>query len=290
MTESLPELESRSDTDNQYPQLQRLLGIMQQLRDPDTGCPWDKAQNFESIIPCTIEETYEVVEAILRGDKADIKDELGDLLFQVVFYAELAKEQGDFEFEDIAQAISDKLVRRHPHVFETEHKTTQVDLSELAMATPSLAQQWEQIKAQERKAKGQDTDDSVLANVTHGLTPLLRANKLQKKCAKVGFDWKELPPVIDKIHEEIEEVLVEINADEINQHAVEDEIGDLLFAVVNLARHAKVNPEVALIKANNKFEKRFRQVEILVKQQGGCLESSSLEEMEQAWTEVKTKE
>jgi ATP diphosphatase len=288
VAESLPEL--KSDTDNQYPQLQRLLDIMQKLRDPDTGCPWDKAQNFESIIPCTIEETYEVIEAILRGDKGDIKDELGDLLFQVVFYAELAKEQGDFEFEDVAQAISDKLVRRHPHVFEAEHSTTQVDLSQLAMATPSLAQQWEQIKAQERKAKGQDTDDSVLANVTHGLTPLLRANKLQKKCAKVGFDWKELPPVVDKIYEEIEEVLAEINVDQVNQQAVEDEIGDLLFAVVNLARHAKVNPEIALIKANNKFEKRFRQVEILVKKQGGSLESSSLEEMEQAWIQVKTKE
>lgn len=268
------------ESENRYPQLQRLLNIMQQLRDPDTGCPWDKEQSFESIIPYTIEETYEVAEAILQGDKADIKDELGDLLFQVVFYAELGKEQGDFEFEDIAQGICDKLVRRHPHVFATEQVNTQVDLS----------QQWEKIKAEERQAKGQELDSSVLANVSHGLTPLLRANKLQKKCAKVGFDWTELGPVVDKVHEEIDEVLAEVNADEVNQHAVEEEVGDLLFAVVNLARHAKVDPEMALIKANNKFEKRFRAVEQLIKQQGSSLESSSLNEMEQVWRQIKDKE
>ncbi|MCF2948359.1 nucleoside triphosphate pyrophosphohydrolase [Paraglaciecola aquimarina] len=259
-------------------QLPRLLTIMQQLRDPQTGCPWDIEQTFASIVPHTIEETYEVADAILHGDMYDIKDELGDLLFQVVFYAQLAKEQGEFEFDDIAQAISDKLVRRHPHVFDKQSQ----------MSQESLALQWDAIKQQELKNKGQEADDSALANIPKGLTPLLRANKLQKKCAKVGFDWPELPPVVDKVHEEIEEVLAEVNANEVNQGAVEEEIGDLLFAVVNLARHAKVNPEMALIKANNKFEKRFRQVEKLLEEQGQDVTKASLEQMEAAWIKIKS--
>ncbi len=259
------------------PELSRLLTIMQQLRDPKDGCPWDIQQTFESIVPHTIEETYEVADAIMQGDKTAIKEELGDLLFQVVFYGQLAKEQGDFDFEGIAKAISDKLVRRHPHVFTVDHD----------QSTEDLSAQWEAIKQQERQAQGKDIDKSVLANIPSGLTPLLKAHKLQKKCAKIGFDWPELPPVVDKIHEEIDEVLAELNAPDINQQAVEEEIGDLLFAVVNLARHAKVNPEVALINANQKFEKRFRQVEEIIQQQGIALQQASLEQMDQAWEQVK---
>lgn len=265
------------EDNNLQPQLTRLLNIMQQLREPETGCPWDIKQTFTSVIPHTIEETYEVVDAILSGNLVDIKDELGDLLFQIVFYAQLAKEQDNFDFEDIAQAISDKLVRRHPHVFQTTEIKTDDELN----------QQWEKIKQLEREHAGKPLDTSILANIPKGMTPLLRAQKIQKKCAKVGFDWTELPPVVAKIHEEIEEVLVEINAPEPNQQAIEEEIGDLLFAVVNLARHSSVNAETALIKANQKFESRFRQVEQIIEQQGLNLNEASLDQMEAAWQQVK---
>jgi ATP diphosphatase len=270
-----------SKSDKNTDQLSRLLEIIQQLRDPETGCPWDQQQNFESIVPHTIEETYEVADAIFSGDMHEIKDELGDLLFQVVFYAQLGKEQGEFDFEDIAKAISDKLIRRHPHVFdlggdEKRHRTED-----------ELNNQWEQIKAQERANTKQPLDSSILANMPQGMTPLLRAQKIQKKCSKVGFDWTTLPPVVDKIHEEIEEVLAEVNVSEPDQQAVEEEIGDLLFAVVNLARHTSVNAETALIKANRKFEKRFRQVEQVIEKQGLSMGSADLQQMEAAWQHVK---
>jgi ATP diphosphatase len=273
-----------SKNDESVGQLTRLLEIMQQLRDPETGCPWDQQQNFESIVPHTIEETYEVADAIFSGNMHDIKDELGDLLFQVVFYSQLGKEQGDFDFEDIAQAISDKLIRRHPHVFDVgegvdvkRHKTQ-----------GELNNQWDQIKAQERASKNQALDTSTLANIPQGMTPLLRAQKIQKKCSKVGFDWTELAPVVDKIHEEIEEVLAEVNVSEPDLQAVEEEIGDLLFAVVNLARHTSVNAETALIKANHKFEKRFRLVEQDIKSQGLSLQVANLQQMEDAWQRIKS--
>jgi ATP diphosphatase len=265
-------------------QLSRLLEIIQRLRDRKTGCPWDIKQNFESIVPYTIEETYEVADAIFSGDMHDIKDELGDLLFQVVFYAQLGKEQGDFEFEDIAKAISDKLVRRHPHVFDMGEGETE----KFHKAEGELNNQWEQIKAQERSSKHQEPDTSTLANIPKGMTPLLRAQKIQKKCSKVGFDWTTLPPVVDKIHEEIEEVLAEVNASTPDPQAVEEEIGDLLFAVVNLARHTSVNAETALIKANRKFEKRFRQVEQVIEKQGLSLESANMQQMEAAWQQIKS--
>ena len=264
--------------DKNVSQLTRLLEIMRQLRDPEVGCPWDKQQNFDSILPHTIEETYEVVDAILSGNMHDIKDELGDLLFQVVFYAQLAKEQGDFDFEDIAKAINDKLIRRHPHVFDVSEFKTEGELNN----------QWEKIKAQEQAAKSQKLDTSILANIPQGMTPLLRAQKIQKKCSKVGFDWTELAPVVDKINEEIEEVLAEVNVSAPNQQAVEEEIGDLLFAVVNLARHTSVNAEIALIKANRKFEKRFRLVEQVIKKQGLSMQSANTQQMEAAWQQIKS--
>lgn len=275
-----------SKNDKNISQLTRLLAIIQQLRDPITGCPWDQQQSFESIVPHTIEETYEVVDAILSGNMHDIKDELGDLLFQIVFYAQLAKEQGDFDFEDIAQVISDKLIRRHPHVFDVSGVTELTTQNKLR-TQDELNNQWEQIKAQEQAAKNQEPDISVLANIPQGMTPLLRAQKIQKKCSKVGFDWTELAPVVDKIHEEIEEVLAEVNVLEPNQQAVEEEIGDLLFAVVNLARHTSVNAETALIKANRKFEKRFRLVEQAIESQGLSMQSANTQQMEAAWQQIK---
>ncbi|MBU3004495.1 nucleoside triphosphate pyrophosphohydrolase [Paraglaciecola arctica] len=278
-----------SEVEKSNQQISRLIKIMQQLRDPKTGCPWDQKQSFTSIVPHTIEETYEVVEAILSGNMLDVKDELGDLLFQIVFYAQLAQEQQQFDFEDIAQTISDKLVRRHPHVFQRDVKG-EVKGAVKAVAIKSeeqLNQQWENIKQQERQASGKPIDDSTLANIPKGMTPLLRAQKIQKKCANVGFDWTELPPVVDKIHEEIQEVLAEINAPEPNQLAIEEEVGDLLFAVVNLARHSSVNAETALIKANRKFEKRFRKVEQEIDSQGMNMHDASLQQMEAAWQKIK---
>ena len=276
-----------SKNDKNISQLTRLLAIMEQLRDPITGCPWDQQQSFESIVPHTIEETYEVVDAILSGNMHDIKDELGDLLFQVVFYAQLAKEQGDFDFEDIAQVISDKLIRRHPHVFNVSDVTA-LKTQNMLRNRDELNNQWEQIKAQERAAKNQEPDISILANIPQGMTPLLRAQKMQKKCSKVGFDWTELAPVVDKVYEEIEEVLAEVNVSEPDQQAVEEEIGDLLFAVVNIARHTSVNAETALIKANRKFEKRFRLVEQVIESQGLSMQSANTQQMEAAWQKIKS--
>jgi ATP diphosphatase len=279
-------------SDKNTDQLSRLLEIIGLLRDPGTGCPWDKKQNFESIVVHTIEETHEVADVIFSWDIHAIKDKLGDLLCQIVFYAQLGKEQGDFDFEDIAQVISDKLIRRHPHVFEVsevtgeengfDHKQHKTD--------GELTNQWEQIKARERASRNQEPDTSTLANIPQGMTSLLRAQKIQIKCAKVGFDWTELPPVVDKIYEEINEVLAEVNVAEPDQQAVEEEVGDLLFAVVNLARHTSVNAEAALIKANRKFEKRFRKVEQVILKQGLSMESANMQQMESAWQRIKKAE
>ncbi|WP_438864257.1 nucleoside triphosphate pyrophosphohydrolase [Neptunicella sp.] len=260
-----------------YPNLQRLIEVMQRLRDPVNGCPWDRQQTFQSIVPFTIEEAYEVADAIEHGSMDEIKDELGDLLFQVIFYAQLGREQNEFDFEAVAGAVADKLIRRHPHVFEEQPVESEQQLS----------RNWDTIKQQERQQQGK-IDDSVLANIPVGMAPLMRANKIQKRCAKVGFDWPELPPVVDKIHEEIDEVLAEVNQPIINHHAVEEEIGDLLFAVVNLSRHLQVEPETALRKANHKFEQRFRGVEAHFKQHGQSIEQASLDEMEAVWQQVKT--
>jgi ATP diphosphatase len=264
---------------NIFPQVARLLEVMKKLRDPDTGCPWDKQQTFTSIIPHTIEEAYEVADAIEHGNMIDIKDELGDLLFQVVFYAQLGKEQGEFDFEAIAATISDKLIRRHPHIFCKQQSKTDEQLNT----------QWEQIKAEERAANGKPQDSSILANIPPGMPPLIRAQKLQKKCAKVGFDWPDVAPVLDKVQEEIIEVMDEVNVPQPNQEAIEEEIGDLLFAVVNLSRHLKVDAETALRKANKKFEKRFRNVEKAFAKREIELSDASLQQMERVWQDIKNK-
>ena len=265
-------------SDDRFPQVARLLEVMARLRDPETGCPWDQQQTFETIVPHTIEEAYEVADAIAQGDMAEVKEELGDLLFQVVFYAQMGKEQSDFDFEAVAEVVADKLIARHPHVF-AGGDTDDLD---------ALNKQWEAAKQAERKAKGKDNDDSVLAHIPKGMAPLVKAAKIQKKCAKVGFDWTELPPVVDKIKEEIDEVMAEATAQQPDQQAIEDEIGDLLFAVVNLARHLKVEPEQAMIRANQKFEKRFRKLEQNIKASGSSVEQKSLDELEAVWQQVKT--
>ena len=263
----------------------RLLSIMATLRNPDGGCPWDLEQDFATIAPYTIEEAYEVADAIDRGDLADLKDELGDLLLQVVFHAQMANEQGAFDFGDVVAAICDKMVRRHPHVFGDEARK-QDGAAQL--------QRWEALKRAEREATG-DTDTSALAGISRGLPEWQRAVKLQHKAAKVGFDWPGPAPVIAKLHEEIDEVRVEFDAvaaapDDVEAHdRLEDELGDILFVCANLARHAKVDVGSALRRANLKFERRFRAMEALAASDGG-LAGQSLEAQDRYWDRAKAAE
>ncbi|HVM79767.1 MAG TPA: nucleoside triphosphate pyrophosphohydrolase [Stellaceae bacterium] len=261
--------------------LPRLLDIMARLRDPERGCPWDLEQSFRTIAPYTIEEAYEVAEAAERGDPAALKDELGDLLLQVVFHARMAEEAGSFDFEDVAAGISDKMIRRHPHVFG--------DAEVADSATQTVA--WEDQKAAERRARAaaEGRPESALDGVSAALPALTRAEKLQKRAARVGFDWPALPPVFDKIEEEIGELKREIAARAAPER-VEDEVGDLLFAVVNLARRLKVDPEQALRRASRKFEGRFHRVETALAAAGKAPGTASLEEMEAEWQRAKAAE
>ena len=257
--------------------LSRLLSIMQRLRDPQAGCPWDKQQTFASIAPYTLEETYEVIDAIAREDYTELKSELGDLLYQVVFYAQMASEQGLFDFHDICAAISDKLERRHPHIFGE---------ASAGNSTEVLAR-WEQIKSAERAEKAQH---SALDDIPHSLPALMRAHKIQRRCSAVGFDWTSLGPVLDKVHEEIDEVMHEAQQAVVDEAKLEEEVGDLLFATVNLSRHLGVKAEVALQKANLKFERRFREVERIVAARGLQMTGVDLDTMEEVWQEVKRQE
>lgn len=256
--------------------MERLLEIMRRLRHPEKGCPWDIEQDFATIAPYTIEEAYEVADAIERGAWDELRSELGDLLFQSVFHAQMAEEAGHFKFEDVAKAISDKMVSRHPHVFGTEGNDfsaeTQVD-------------RWEEVKAAERAAK---SETRVLDGVAVGLPALLRAMKLQKRAARVGFDWPSTDQVIDKIIEESRE-LVEAR-DTLTQDEVEEEMGDLLFVVANLARHLNVDPEAALRRTNAKFIRRFNAVEDALIAKGSSPEQSNLEEMDALWDAAKLAE
>ena len=242
--------------------LDRLLAIMRRLRDPERGCEWDVAQTFATIAPYTIEEAYEVADAIARGDLAELKDELGDLLLQVVFHARIAEERGAFAFEDVATAIADKLERRHPHIFSD--------------AETGGHHLWEQIKADERAAK---QDASALAGVALGLPALTRAEKLGRRAARVGFDWPDASGPRAKIDEELGEIDAAVTMAE-----VEDEIGDLLFSVANYARHRGIDPEVALRFANAKFGRRFRAMEASA---GSDFTKMSVSEMDKSWTHVK---
>ncbi|MBS0974042.1 nucleoside triphosphate pyrophosphohydrolase [Serratia rubidaea] len=254
--------------------LQRLLNIMKTLRDPQAGCPWDRKQTFATIAPYTLEETYEVLDAIERQDYADLRDELGDLLFQVVFYAQMGQEQGLFNFDDVCSAISDKLERRHPHIFGDAD----------AADNATIAARWEQLKAGERAEKALH---SALDDIPNALPALMKAHKIQKRCAAVGFDWHTLGPVLDKVHEEIDEVMHEAQQAVVDQQKLEEEIGDLLFATVNLSRHLGHKAENALQVANRKFERRFRQVESIIARQGLTMSDATLEQMEEAWQQVK---
>jgi len=263
------------------PEITRLLGIMAQLRDPKTGCPWDRAQNFSTIAPYTIEEAYEVAEAAERGDAVALRDELGDLLLQVVFHARMAEEAGLFAFADVAKVISDKMEKRHPHVFG--------GATIAGAAAQSLA--WENQKALERRAQAAESGirPSALDGVGQALPALSRAEKLQKRAARVGFDWPETAPIFDKIAEEIAELKAEI-ADHAQHERIEDELGDLLFAVVNLARRLETDPEQALRHACRKFERRFRAVETALEARGRDLAACSLAEMEAVWQKIKASE
>lgn len=262
--------------------MQQLLDIMRALRDPDSGCPWDLQQNFQSLIPYTIEEAYEVADAIERNDLDDIKSELGDLLFQIVFYSQLASEQHAFNFNDVAQSISDKLTRRHPHVFAGEKINN----------AQEQTKEWEKLKQQERKAKaGKNLAGlSHLDDVSRTLPSLMRAEKLQKRAAREGFDWPDIKGVMAKVHEELDEVQQELDADIQEQAKLENEIGDLFFSCINLSRHAGVDAEQSLRKANLKFERRFRELEKKASSKGFQVNEMTTDELEQFWRKVKLEE
>lgn len=259
--------------------MQQLLDIMQALRDPESGCPWDLQQDFQSLIPYTIEEAYEVADAIERNDLNDIKSELGDLLFQIIFYSQLATEQSAFDFNDVAQAISDKLTRRHPHVF-SDAKITNAE---------EQTKEWEKLKQQERKAKAEDSLSSLshLDDVSRTLPSLMRAEKLQKRAAREGFDWPNVKGVMAKVYEELEEVQQEIDAKKQKHEKLEDEIGDLFFSCINLSRHVGVDAEHSLRKANLKFERRFRALENAASNKGLRVNQMNVDELEDLWQEVK---
>lgn len=257
--------------------LSQLLQLMATLRDPDQGCPWDREQTFATIAPYTLEEAYEVADAIAREDFTELKSELGDLLFQVVFYCQMASEQGRFGFADVAQAMSDKLIRRHPHVFADGQYVSHAELH----------RQWEQRKADERASKQTDADapPSLLDDVPLALPALARAQKIQKRAASAGFDWPDADAVTGKLHEELDE-LAQARAGN-DADAVEDEFGDLLFTCVNLARHLHLNSEAALRRATDKFSGRFRRVEQLARQQGESVASLDPDRLEQLWQQAK---
>jgi MazG family protein len=260
--------------------IDRLLAIMARLRDPETGCPWDQEQTFATVAPYTVEEAYEVADAIERGDLSDLKDELGDLLLQVVFHARMAEEQGAFAFEDVAEAINDKMIRRHPHVFAEE-------------TYASLAHQkegWEALKAAERsgKSRGEASQASLLDDVPVGLPALTRAVKLSKRAAGVGFVWPTVGDVMKKLHEEVAELEAEIAAGDLEK--ARQEMGDVLFVVANLARTLDVDPEDSLRFTNAKFARRFRHIEARLAERGKTPDQSDLAEMDALWDEAKAVE
>jgi ATP diphosphatase len=269
-----------------------LKTLMARLRDPDTGCPWDTRQTFASIVPHTIEEAYEVADAIEQGDYPHVKDELGDLLFQVIFYARMGQEGGHFDFDSIVDNLVRKLIRRHPHVFPEGTLESRID-PDNRPTEAWIKESWERIKAEERAQKPAPAADepiSRLDGIARTLPAMARAEKLQRRAARHGFDWPEISPVFDKLHEEIDELKEAWQAAEDGsgeRDAVEDELGDLLFVCVNLARFMKVNPEQALKRTNHKFEMRFRAIEEILAAEGRDMDEESLEALDAIWQRVK---
>ncbi len=259
------------------PPMARLLAIMARLRDPEDGCPWDQAQTFATIAPYTIEEAYEVADAVERDNLADLKDELGDLLLQVVFHARMAEEQGAFNFDDVARAINDKMVRRHPHVFADE----------IYASLDDQKQRWEELKATERAGRAMGPT-SLLDDVPVSLPGLTRAVKLSKRAASVGFVWPTVQDVIAKLHEEVGELVVEVEAGDMAK--VRDELGDVLFVAANLARTLDIDPEDAIRSTNAKFVRRFRYVETRLAERGRTPDQSDLTEMDALWDQAKVAE
>ena len=249
--------------------IQELISIMAALRDPETGCPWDRQQTMATIIPYTLEEVYELVDAIERNSMEATRDELGDLLFHVIFYARMAEESGSFDFTDVASGVCEKLVRRHPHVFAGQ----QVDTVE------EVKRNWEKMKREENRG-------DYLGNIARALPALQRAEKLQKRAAQAGFDWQDPAPVLAKLEEEINELKQELAASR-ERVRLQAELGDVLFAAINLARHLQVSPETALREANNRFEQRFRYIQTTLEEAGEDLESVSPERMDELWEEAK---
>ena len=261
--------------------IEDLIGIMARLRDSERGCPWDRVQTFHTIAPYTIEEAYEVADAIERGNLPDLRDELGDLLFQVVFHAQLAREAGRFGFEEVVDAIADKMIRRHPHVFGDEHEGSPEEQSE----------RWEEMKAVERSGGG--GGDSLLDDVPIALPALTRAVKLQRRAARCGFDWPNSDEVFDKISEELGELREAVRTGD--RCGIDDELGDLLFTVANLARHLGTDPESSARAANRKFERRFRELERRggagrASAEGASVEALDSGELDRIWSEIKTQE
>jgi nucleoside triphosphate diphosphatase len=259
----------------------RLVEIMAALRSPGTGCAWDLEQTFESIVPYTIEESYEIADAVARGDMKNLKEELGDLLLQVVFQARIAEERGLFDFGDVVETITQKMIRRHPHVFGAERGLTPDEVRAL----------WERIKREEKSAKTSadpPSGESLLADIPLALSGLTRAVKLQAKAATVGFDWNDARLVIEKIREETDEIEAALETGE--SAAIAEEIGDLLFSTANLARHVKADPEAAIRRANVKFERRFRFIEEALAGDGRAPGTAALEEMEVLWNAAKAQE
>ncbi len=250
---------------------------MTELRDPETGCPWDIKQTFSSIIPHTIEEAYEVADAIEQEDFTELEKELGDLLFQVVFYSQLGAEEKRFDFDSVVSAICEKLIRRHPHVFASSDFQSDAEIKA----------NWENEKVKERQQKNNNDNLSILADIPRNLPALSQAAKIQKRCAHVGFDWDNIDDVFAKVEEEVLEVKAELHH---NESALAEELGDLMFAVVNLCRHAKQDPEALLRQANQKFSKRFNGVEAQVNHSDKSFQQHSLDELEAYWQQVKVSE
>ncbi len=269
--------------------LNRLLSIMARLRDPDSGCPWDLEQDFSSIAPYTLEEAHEVADAIARQDLRNLEEELGDLLLQVVFHAQMASEQQAFTFEDVARGIAEKMIRRHPHVFPGGLMEAPLDGVRTGIGSQQVVANWDAIKKAEKAARG-ERPLRLLDGVAAGLPALMRAEKLQKQASKVGFDWNDPRAVLAKLREELDEVEAELDAAAAgadNRAAQEDELGDLLFCMVNLARHLKLDSEMALKRANAKFERRFAHIEDSLAARGLPFSEATLEQMEALWVEAK---